>query len=55
MLLHEFLDAAQRLDIPVAVWPFDGLDIDSKAYDGRHVMFEVYPSSVRDHGVEQTD
>jgi hypothetical protein len=55
VLLYELLDEAQRRGIPVAVWPFDGLDINSSAYEGRHVMFEPYPSSVRDLGVRQTD
>jgi len=55
ILLDELLVETQRLGIPVAVWPFDGLDINSIAYEGRHVMFEPYPSSVRDPGVRQTD
>jgi hypothetical protein len=55
ILLRELLDEAQRRDIPLAVWPFDGLDISSAAYDGRHVMFEPYPSSVRDPDVKQSD
>jgi hypothetical protein len=55
VLLHELLFECQRMNIPLAVWPFDGLDIRSAAYEGHHVMFEPYPSAVRDAGVVQTD
>jgi hypothetical protein len=55
ILLHELLVETCRRGLPVAVWPFDGLDIHSSAYEGRHVMFEPYPSSIRDPHVKQTD
>lgn len=41
--------------IPLAVWPFDGPDLDSSAYEGRHVLVEPYPSGVRPTDVMQTD
>lgn len=47
LLLHELLETARDRGIPVAVWPFDGVDITADAYRGRHVMFEPYPSSIR--------
>jgi len=55
MLLDELLRETARLGIPIAVWPFDGIDIRSKAYDRRHVMFEPYPSAVLDSDVMKTD
>jgi hypothetical protein len=34
----------------VAWWPFDGLDINNKTYDGKHVGVETYPRLYADHG-----
>jgi hypothetical protein len=55
ILLCELMQEAERQNVPVAVWPFDGLDVNSEAYERRHVMFEPFPSSVRDPDVKQTD
>jgi len=52
--LYELL-ALTADSIPLAVWPFDGPDLDSPAYEGRHVLVEPYPSGVRPSDVKQTD
>jgi hypothetical protein len=36
-------------------WPFDGLDISSLEYAGKHVGVEIYPSALRPEDVPQTD
>ena len=53
--LVEVLQACEQEKIPVAVWPMDGLDIQSAAYAGKHVFAEPYPSAKRDRSVPQTD
>ncbi|MDX9722776.1 MAG: hypothetical protein RBU37_18655 [Myxococcota bacterium] len=62
--LHRLLERAAKRKpaIPMAVWPFDGLSIHDRAYDGKHVAVEIYPSAYvaafeAAHGVrlEQTD
>jgi hypothetical protein len=55
VLLHELLAVCGQAGVALAVWPFDGIDVLSAPYEGRHVMFEPYPSAVRAEGVEQTD
>ena len=39
----------------VAWWPFDGLDITTDPYVGRHVAIEIYPSALVPVGIIQTD
>lgn len=39
----------------LAWWPFDGLDINSEAYQDKHVAVEIYPSALRPAGVIQSD
>jgi len=53
--LLEVLQACEQEKVPVAVWPMDGLDIQSAAYAGKHVFAEPYPSAKRDRAVKQTD
>jgi len=53
--LLEVLQACEQEKVPVAVWPMDGLDIQSPAYAGKHVFAEPYPSAKRDREVKQTD
>ncbi|MFM2152806.1 MAG: hypothetical protein RL199_1241, partial [Pseudomonadota bacterium] len=53
--LSRLLDEAREEGLPVAVWPFDGLSLNDPAYDGRHVLVEVYPTLLRPAHVPQTD
>jgi hypothetical protein len=53
--LLEVLQACEQEKVPVAVWPMDGLDIQSPPYHGKHVFAEPYPSAKRDRAVIQTD
>ncbi len=53
--LLELLQACEQENVPVAVWPMDGLDIQSPSYTGKHVFAEPYPSAKRDRAVIQTD
>jgi hypothetical protein len=39
----------------IAWWPFDGLNIHSQAYAGKHVALEIYPSALRPQDVSQSD
>ncbi len=39
----------------LAWWPFDGLEISSDAYTGKHVCVEIYPTALRPEHVPQTD
>lgn len=50
--LRQLAKMLHRSDI--AWWPFDGLDILSAAYIGKHVGVEIYPSAVRP-GQQQSD
>ena len=50
--LLALLEACEREQVPVSVWPFDGLSLDELA---GHVAVEPYPSLYRDEGVVQTD
>lgn len=50
-----FRQLAKMLDrSDIAWWPFDGLDILSEAYVGKHVGVEIYPSAVRP-GPQESD
>lgn len=53
--LLELLDSCEARAVPVAAWPFDDLELTSPAYEGRHVLVELYPSAVRAEGVPQSD
>lgn len=53
--LLEVLQACEQEKVPVAVWPMDGLDIQSPPYHGKHVFAEPYPSAKRDRAVIQTN
>ena len=53
--LLELLQACEQENVPLAVWPMDGLDIRSHEYQGKHVLVEPYPSAKRDRSVVQTD
>lgn len=53
--LLELLDTCKMAQVPIAVWPMDGIDIESTAYEGKHVMVEPYPSAKRKKSVRQTD
>ncbi len=53
--LLEVLESCDQEKVPVAVWPMDGLDLQSPTYAGKHVFAEPYPSAKRDREVEQTD
>lgn len=53
--LLEVLNACEQQKVPVAVWPMDGLNIQSQAYAGKHVFAEPYPSAKRDRSIIQTD
>ncbi|WP_417735654.1 hypothetical protein [Rosistilla oblonga] len=44
--LRQIATMLHRTDI--AWWPFDGLDVNSPAYHGKHVGVEIYPSAVRE-------
>jgi hypothetical protein len=55
LAIRNLLAQSARRNIPVAVWPFDGLSIGDQAYKGAHVMIEPYPSAVRAADVMQTD
>ncbi len=39
--LLEILQTCEQKNIPVAVWPMDGLDITSKSYKGKHCFIEL--------------
>jgi hypothetical protein len=41
--------------IRVAVWPFDGLSLETDAYEGAHVMIEPYPTAVRGAEVQSDE
>jgi hypothetical protein len=53
--LRRLLSSCVRENIPVAVWPFDGLSIVDPAYSSAHVLLEPYPTAVRETHVPQTD
>jgi len=51
----ELLTRCDKENIPVSVWPFDGLSITDKVYENSHVMIEPYPTAVRHLSVAQSD
>lgn len=53
--LLEVLQGCEQDGVPAAVWPMDGLDLQSAVYVGKHVFAEPYPSAKRDRSVVQTD
>ncbi|MCE5278856.1 MAG: ATP-dependent helicase [Planctomycetaceae bacterium] len=53
--LVALIDQAKEADIPLAVWPFDGLSIDDDAYTGKHVCVEIYPTLLRPACTPQSD
>jgi hypothetical protein len=53
--LFELLRACEADHIPLRCWPMDGLDVESAAYLGAHVLMEPYPSAARLMEVPQTD
>jgi len=53
--LRQLLSTCARNNIPVAVWPFDGLSIVDPVYSNAHVLLEPYPTAVREAHVKQTD
>ena len=52
-LLFGDLDRA-GLSERLAVWPFDGLALEDAAYEGKHVLVEIYPTLLRGD-LPQTD
>lgn len=53
--IYKLLEACEREMVPIAVWPFDGLDLMEPPYVDRHVMIEVYPTALRNPEVKQSD
>lgn len=53
--LLEVMTKAESVGLRLRCWPFDGLDILDPAYEGAHVLVEVYPSALRPPHIRQTD
>lgn len=53
--LVALIDACAQGDIPLRVWPLDGLDLGAPGYADAHVWVEPYPAAVRALGVPYDD
>jgi len=53
--LLQLVHLCEQAGIPLAVWPMDGIDLTSEAYENRHVLMEPYPSAKRPDHIQQSD
>jgi hypothetical protein len=54
-MLRKLMARCERDGILLRCWPFDGLDVAAKEYEGAHVLVEAYPTALRPVGVAQSD
>jgi hypothetical protein len=54
-MLRQLIARCERDGILLRCWPFDGLAVSAKEYEGAHILVEAYPTALRPVGVAQSD